>query len=591
MLGTESGSLKQREDAVMRVTGWCNGGTVRANGSLTVVAASTLSQMPHGRWKRSVVTGMSPGVLHTGALTSDAGSEWTAQIFRCDSGVNIGMTRYRPTAMVYDGTDEELVWSLTAMLPGARVERRTSNSGVTTHLVHSDRRVDTRAMLAAVGLNVTNTNPMAHHPLQSFITHGATVATTPTHRDENNAILVQLKGPTELLIHPPALSLPGCPASVFGDAAATTNPRWLEFDPFQLHRTHSSLWVKVVLVPGDAVVVPKLWWHAVRSTPGSVAISVPVQLDTIEERSIRRRTCRRDAQSVPMVRKSHGLPFPGEQLPNFRRTDYTLGADDPVAHYYALTDTQFAADCRMEYKRLEGRVVTWHTGGSLLRFADVAAAELGLGAQQTAALLAWMTSFQLRPTQGGAVLAARVDTNVQGEPDPQELHQVDAREREHEDDGRLRYLPADSYTDEGELRVYTQPLSPGARPTKRSVDMARYAVHDVVNVRLASCMEPWGGDESDETHVAFVIHQHDDGTCDVRLADDLLPTVLGVHTQFSTDTIDADTRERLREYDSDIHSAVNLYTESGAHVSRHATSVARVNDKTAGGSARSHNDG
>ena len=121
--------------------------------------------------------------------------------------------------------------------------------------------------------------------------------------------------------------------------------------------------------------------------------------------------------------------------------------------------------------------------------------------------------------------------------------------------------------------------------------MARYAVHDVVNVRLASCMESWGGDESDETHVAFVIRQHDDGTCDVRLADDLLTTVLGVHTQFSTYALDADTRERLREYDSDIHSAVNLYTESGAHVSRHATSVARVNDKTAGGSARSHNDG
>ena len=127
--------------------------------------------------------------------------------------------------MVYDGTDEELVWRLTAMLSGARVERRTSNSGVITHLVHSDRRVDTRAMLVSVGLNVSNTNPTAHRPLQSFITHGTTVATAPTHRDENNAILVQLKGSKEILIHPPALALPGCPASVFGDAAATNNPR------------------------------------------------------------------------------------------------------------------------------------------------------------------------------------------------------------------------------------------------------------------------------------------------------------------------------------------------------------------------------
>ena len=120
--------------------------------------------------------------------------------------------------------------------------------------------------------------------------------------------------------------------------------------------------------------------------------------------------------------------------------------------------------------------------------------------------------------------------------------------------------------------------------------MARYAVHDVVNVRLASCMESRGGDESDETHVAFVIRQHDDGTCDVRLADDLLTAVLGVHTQFSTGTVDADTRERLREYDSDMHCAGDLYTESGAHVSRHATSVAQMNDGAAGGSARRHND-
>ena len=249
---------------------------MRADGSLTVVAADTLRQMPHGRSKSSIATGMSSGILHAGAWTRDAESEWTAQIFRRDNGVNIGMARFRPTAMVYDGTDEELVWSLTEMLPGARVERRTSNSGVITHLVHSSRRVDTRAMLVSVGLSVSNTNPTAHRPLQSFITHGTTVATTPTHRDENNAILVQLRSSKEILIHPPALALPGCLASVFGDAAATNNPRWLAFDLFQLHRTHSSLWVKAVLVPGDAVVVPKLWWHAVRSTPGSVAISAPI---------------------------------------------------------------------------------------------------------------------------------------------------------------------------------------------------------------------------------------------------------------------------------------------------------------------------
>ena len=180
MSGVEPGLPRQREDDASRVTGWCNGGSVRADGSLTVVAAGTLSQMPHGRWKSSIATGMSPGISHDGPLTRDAEFERTARTFRGDSGMNIGMARFRPTAMVHDGTDEELVWRLTAMIPGARVERRTSNSGVTSHLVHSDRRVDTHAMLASVGLSVPNTNPMAYRPLQSFITHATTVATTPS---------------------------------------------------------------------------------------------------------------------------------------------------------------------------------------------------------------------------------------------------------------------------------------------------------------------------------------------------------------------------------------------------------------------------
>jgi hypothetical protein len=97
--------------------------------------------------------------------------------------------------------------------------------------------------------------------MQSFITHGTAIVTTPCHRDENDALLIQLRGSKEILIHPPVLVVPGCPASVYGDAAATSNPRWLpSFEPFQLPRRDSSLWVKVVMVPGDVVVVPKLWW-------------------------------------------------------------------------------------------------------------------------------------------------------------------------------------------------------------------------------------------------------------------------------------------------------------------------------------------
>ena len=103
--------------------------------------------------------------------------------------------------------------------------------------------------------------------------------------------------------------------------------------------------------------------------------------------------------------------------------------------------------------------------------------------------------------------------------------------------------------------------------------MVRYAVHDVVKVRLVSCMESGGGDENYETHVALVIRQHEDGTCDVRLADDLLTSVLGVGVLLTTDTIDADTRERLREHDSDMHCAArSVHRERGARVETRALS-------------------
>ena len=266
------------------------------------------------------------------------------------------------------------------------MERQTTDRGVVSHLVRSHRRVDLHAMLISVGLNVSNTNPPAYYPMQTFIMCGTVIATAPCHRGENDALLVQLRGSKEMLIHPPALVIPGCPASVCGDAAAASNPRWLcPFGPFQLPLSDSSLYVKVVMVPGDAVVVPKEWWHAVRSTPSSVATSVPVRLETTDERMVGRRTCRRDAQPAPVVRGAPDLPA-SEQMPNSRRTDNSFGADDPIAYYYALSDELLAESCRTAYERLEGHVITWHTGDDLMRFADIAAADPGLGAQQTVAL-------------------------------------------------------------------------------------------------------------------------------------------------------------------------------------------------------------
>ena len=249
--------------------------------------------------------------MYTGA------QPWTAQVFKRDSGAQLGMAKFRPTTTVYDGTSEELAQRPIAMLEGTRTVRQTTNRGVASHLVRNIRHVDLYALRTSVALNVTNTNSAAFSPVQTFITYGRVVATTPCHRDEYDALLAQLWGSTELLMHPPALSIPGCPADVYGDAAVTGSSRWLwPFDPFQLPCSDSSLWVKVMMVPGDVVVVPKGWWHAVRSTPSSVAISVAVQLETVDERTVRRRTCRRDAQPAPVERGASDAPLGNEQTSN-----------------------------------------------------------------------------------------------------------------------------------------------------------------------------------------------------------------------------------------------------------------------------------
>ena len=510
------------------------------------------------------MSGMPPGITWDVASAERTGRGWTARTYTDDKGTNIGMTRFRPTEMVNAGTGEELIVRLTDMMPGARVERRTSHSGVTSHLARSDRRIDMGPVLASVGLHVTNTNSMAQYLLQSFVTNTTTVASTPTHRDANNAVLIQLRGSKEVLIHPPTQSLPGCPADIFA-SATLTDSRWLDVDPFKLSRAYSSEWVKVVMVPGDVVVVPKLWWHAVRSTPGSVAISVPVRLDEIDERTRGRRTCRRDTQPAP-ARRDAGPPASNEEPPNSRRADYSLGADGPVAHFYALTDTQLATACRMPYERIEGRVVTWNTNVGLATSAENAAAELGVSAQHTRDLTAWMASFQLRPTLEGAVLAAHAD-----EPDEQMSlgsRQATLRARDEEDDDQLRYSPADSYNEAGDLRVYTQPLRSGWRTKSWPGFTPRYAIHEAVDARVASCMDLDLDGTSYETHAAFVTYQHDDGTCNVRLADDLLTVISRVHVQLSRDLAEADTRDRLLEYQRDMHNVEVLYTERGARVQR-----------------------
>ena len=119
-----------------------------------------------------------------------------------------------------------------------------------------------------------------------------------------------------------------------------TEPRagLLEFIPtgsqafFSTGGAFSSSWVKVVMVPGDAVPVPKGWWHAVRSTPNSVAISVAVHIGTVDKRSVQRRMCRRDAQPEPPARGVPNVRPGSDQASNSRRADFALGNDDPTVY-------------------------------------------------------------------------------------------------------------------------------------------------------------------------------------------------------------------------------------------------------------------
>ena len=121
------------------------------------------------------------------------------------------------------------------------------------------------------------------------------MATTQCHRGVWDSTLVQLRGTKELLVHPPTRSLPGCPAHIFDEATDARKSWWLwGFGPFGLDPAHSSSWVKIVMVPGSAVTLPCGWWHAVRSTPKSVAVSVAVNVEHIDELTIARRSCRRD---------------------------------------------------------------------------------------------------------------------------------------------------------------------------------------------------------------------------------------------------------------------------------------------------------
>ena len=161
------------------------------------------------------------------------------------------------------------------------------------------------------------------------------------------------------------------------------------------------------------MVLPRGWWHAVRPTPGSVAISVAIRAEHVDERTTTRRSYGSD------------LPAPGSL--KLRRTSMTGGVPQRHQHdghapdatglvfYYALCDKQLAERCLLLYPHLEGRVIRWHTGGTLLGFATATALEWGLDERHASTVAPWMADFQHKPALGGVVLA---DTRADPRPGP-----------------------------------------------------------------------------------------------------------------------------------------------------------------------------
>ena len=104
--------------------------------SMAMRRAATLGQMPHGhgRWKAYVEAGGATGIAESGMTPR------TAQLVHRDNGLQLGVATFRPTAMVFDGTSEELSQRLVSMLEGARTTRLQTNRGVVSHLVQNSRR-------------------------------------------------------------------------------------------------------------------------------------------------------------------------------------------------------------------------------------------------------------------------------------------------------------------------------------------------------------------------------------------------------------------------------------------------------------------
>ena len=97
--------------------------------------------------------------------------------------------------------------------------------------------------------------------------------TCALHCDEPNGVLICLGGERKVALLPPRVSIDT-------DAWVGTKPS-LRYDVFADARFQEGgdlygVSQVVTLTQGDALYIPSGWWHQVRSTRGSVGVSVPV---------------------------------------------------------------------------------------------------------------------------------------------------------------------------------------------------------------------------------------------------------------------------------------------------------------------------
>jgi len=99
----------------------------------------------------------------------------------------------------------------------------------------------------------------------------------PTHFDDFMGLLVVSTGQKEVYLAPPTM------ANKLEAIGLELGSHTYDFDPFALEKedkNHQRLvgWRKVVLLPGDALVIPVKWLHCIRSTQGTIGVSLKVEL-------------------------------------------------------------------------------------------------------------------------------------------------------------------------------------------------------------------------------------------------------------------------------------------------------------------------